>query len=112
EQVVARNPAFFTAHRWLAEVLVAIGDYPRASEVLLRAEAISPGQPRVAELIQVVMGAPREGPAVTGPAPTVPPRRATSKQMPVVTAPTAATIPPGRRRRKTYEGPVVKEDSP
>ena len=62
EQVVARNPAFFTAHRWLAEVLVAIGDYARASEVLVRAEAISPGQQRVAELIQVVMGAPREGP--------------------------------------------------
>jgi tetratricopeptide (TPR) repeat protein len=106
EQVVARNPAFFTAHRWLAEVLVAIGDYPRASEVLVRAEAISPGQPRVAELIQLVMGAPRAGPGPTGQAPPM------TGPAPPVTAPTAATVPPARRRRTTYEGPAVKEDTP
>ncbi len=106
EQVVARNPAFFTAHRWLAEVLVAIGDYPRASEVLLRAEAISPGQPRVAELIQVVMGAPRAGPSPPEPAAAPPPAVVTGP------LPTAGTVPVGRRRRTTYQGPAVKEDSP
>jgi tetratricopeptide (TPR) repeat protein len=96
EQVVARNPAFFAAHRWLAEVLVALGDYPRASEVLLRAEAISPGQPRVAELIQQVMGAPRPGqPAATDPA---------GKRAP--------PPPPPRRRRQTWEGPAVSDNSP
>ncbi len=102
EQVVARNPAFFAAHRWLAEVLVALGDYPRASDVLLRAEAISPGQARVAELIQQVMGAPRPGqPAQPGqPVPTEPGR--TRAQPPA----------PPRRRRQTWEGPAVTDASP
>jgi tetratricopeptide (TPR) repeat protein len=96
EQVVTRNPAFFAAHRWLAEVLVAIGDYPRASDVLLRAEAISPGQPRVAELIQQVMGAPQ----ALVPAP---PELGTRGPPP----------PPGtRRRRQTWEGPAVADASP
>jgi hypothetical protein len=96
EQVVARNPAFFAAHRWLAEVLVAIGDYPRASEVLLRAEAISPGQPRVAELVRQVMGPPRD----------LPPAR------PGVPAPGPPRPPPLPRRRQTWEGPAVTEASP
>ncbi len=95
EQVVARNPAFFAAHRWLAEVLVALGDYPRASDVLLRAEAISPGQARVAELIQQVMGAPRGG-----------------KPDPSETAASPAPPPvPARRRRQTWEGPAVADAS-
>jgi tetratricopeptide (TPR) repeat protein len=96
EQVVTRNPAFFAAHRWLAEVLVAMGDYPRASDVLLRAEAISPGQPRVGELIQLVMGAPR------GAQPGAPETSSTRAPPP----------PPARRRRQTWEGPAVTEPSP
>jgi tetratricopeptide (TPR) repeat protein len=98
EQVVTRNPAFFAAHRWLAEVLVALGDYPRASDVLLRAEAISPGQARVAELIQQVMGAPQLAPATpeSGPSP--------AREPPPPPAP--------RRRRQTWEGPAVSDASP
>ena len=96
EQVVTRNPAFFTAHRWLAEVLVAIGDYPRASEVLLRAEAISPGQPRVAELIRQVMGTGAD----------LPPAR------PGMTAPVPVAPPAPAPRRRTWEGPAVAEPTP
>jgi tetratricopeptide (TPR) repeat protein len=71
EAVVLRNPAFFAAHRWLAEVLVRLGDWPAASEILVRAEALTPGDTRIAELVRQVMGAP--------PAPPVPPPRRTTK---------------------------------
>ena len=92
--VVARNPTFFAAHRWYAEVLVRLGDWPRASEVLLKAEALFPGQPRIAELVSQVMGthsgssnSPTGERPVPGPAPTSP-----------------------RPRQKTYEGPAVPEE--
>ena len=62
--VVQRNPGFFIAHRWLAEVLIRLGDWPRASEILVRAEALSPRDPRIGQLVQQVMGA---SPGQTGP---------------------------------------------
>jgi predicted Zn-dependent protease len=43
EATADRHPAFFSAQRWLAEVLVRAGDWPRASEILVKAEALSPG---------------------------------------------------------------------
>lgn len=93
EGVVAKHPAFFSAHRWLAEVLVRLGDWPRASEVLLRAEVLSPGQPRIAALVQQVMG--------SAPSPQPPPLQ------PGSSAPARAT-----GRHTTYEGPGVPSELP
>jgi tetratricopeptide (TPR) repeat protein len=99
EAVVLRNPAFFAAHRWLAEVLVRMGDWPSASEVLVRAEALTPGDGRIAELVRQVMGAP--------PAP-----RPSAQQAAVPPPP----VPPGLlqsgARMYTYEEPAVTADLP
>src|SRR5262245_34090730 len=56
ERLAAEQPGLFVAYRFLAEVLVQAGGWHRASEVLLQAETLSPGQPRIAQLIQMVNG--------------------------------------------------------
>ncbi len=93
EATADRHPAFFSAQRWLAEVLVRAGDWPRASEILVKAEALSPGQPRISELVRQVMGGMPAPPPRTDPAsiPTAPPDSG----------------PTSFQRRRTYLGPAV-----
>jgi tetratricopeptide (TPR) repeat protein len=98
EAAADRHPAFFSAQRWLAEVLVRAGDWPRASEILVKAEALSPGQPRIAELVRQVMGG----------APAAPPRTdpASVPAGPPDSGPTSSV------RRRTYVGPAVADPVP
>jgi tetratricopeptide (TPR) repeat protein len=108
ESVVLRHPAFFTAHRWLAEVLVRLGDWPHASEILVRAEALSPRDPRIGQLVQQVMASPgRSGPnePPAGFAQVPPP--------PVAPNPLPPNILPTGARLRTYEEqPAVTADMP
>jgi tetratricopeptide (TPR) repeat protein len=109
EGAAAKHPAFFAAQRWLAEVLVRMGDWPRASEVLVKAEALSPGQPRIAELVRQVMGV---GPG--GPPPAGPPQAAQAAPAtvpPPVASPAISAATSGVRRR-TYMGPAVADPVP
>jgi tetratricopeptide (TPR) repeat protein len=100
EAVVLRNPAFFVAHRWLAEVLVRLGDWPRASEILVRAEALSPRNPRIGQLVQQVMGASPGQPPPNDPAGVPPP-------------PVAPGLLQSGARLRTYEDrPAVTADMP
>jgi hypothetical protein len=56
EALCAEQPGLFVAFRWLAEALVADSDWPRAAEALLHAETLSPGDPRIAALVQQMTG--------------------------------------------------------
>ena len=98
EAAADRHPAFFSAQRWLAEVLVRAGDWPRASEILVKAESLSPGQPRISELVRQVMGGAPAPPPRTDPAsiPTAPPDSG----------------PTSFQRRRTYLGPAVADVPP
>jgi hypothetical protein len=98
EATADRHPAFFSAQRWLAEVLVRAGDWPRASEILVKAESLSPGQPRISELVRQVMGGAPAPPPRTDPAsiPTAPPDSG----------------PTSFQRRRTYLGPAVADVPP
>jgi tetratricopeptide (TPR) repeat protein len=113
ESAMMKHPAFFTGHRWLAEVLVRLGDWPAASAVLVRAEALSPGQPRIAELVRQVMGvAPPMVVRGTGPAPiaAVPAR---TEEISGPAPPPPPTLPAQsaqQRRRQTYLGPAVVDE--
>jgi tetratricopeptide (TPR) repeat protein len=108
ESAMMKHPAFFTGHRWLAEVLVRLGDWPAASAVLVRAEALSPGQPRVAELVRQVMGvAPPMVVRGTGPAPiAAAPGRTEEVSGPAPPPPTQSA----QQRRQTYMGPAVPDE--
>ena len=87
--LVAFWPASFAGHRWLAEVLVQGGELGRALEVLWQAEALSPGQPRVQELIKSV-------------------NASLSPQQPLTDDETARwTIDNPEERPQTWEGPAL-----
>jgi tetratricopeptide (TPR) repeat protein len=51
EWVVSVDSAQFVAYRWLAEVLVAMGEWALAFESLQRAQMLSPGDRRIEELL-------------------------------------------------------------
>ncbi|HEY0713943.1 MAG TPA: tetratricopeptide repeat protein, partial [Polyangia bacterium] len=106
EAVVLRNPAYFIAHRWLAEVLVKSGDLPAASDVLVRAEALSPRDTRIAELVRQVMGgAPPGGRAPDPKAVPVPP--VDPSLLPQAKAPAGA-----KARYQTYETSALPPETP
>jgi tetratricopeptide (TPR) repeat protein len=116
EGVVLRHPAFFAAHRWLAEVLVRLNDWPRASEILVRAEALSPRDPRIGQLVQQVMASPgRSGPyEAANPAPATGAQASPQSFTQVPPPPVApGMFPPTSARMRTYEEhPAVTADMP
>jgi tetratricopeptide (TPR) repeat protein len=108
EAVVLRNPAYFIAHRWLAEVLVRLGDLPAASDILVRAEALSPRDARISELVRHVMGggAPPDSRRVPDPRSVPAPPVSPSLLPPQALDPVVASA---KARYQTYETSALPE---
>ncbi|HEY0706292.1 MAG TPA: tetratricopeptide repeat protein, partial [Polyangia bacterium] len=105
EAVVLRNPAYFIAHRWLAEVLVKLGDLPAASDILVRAEALSPRDTRIAELVRQVMGGAPPGRAPDPKGVPVPP-------VDPALLPAQAAKAGAKARYQTYETSALPPETP